>query len=332
VTTTVVSEVEWPKTVRAIGSIEAKQGVVLAAEIAGRVSAIKFENGALAKAGDVLVELDTSVEKANLEVALARKAWAEKKLSRAKNLRATNAVSQDSLDDAEFEFNQVSATVASLQATIERKTIRAPFDGRTGIRMVNLGQYVNSGDQIVPLFSVGDVFLNFAVPQNLVSLIGLGTETRFTVDAFGAQEFVGTVTSINPQVAEDTRNVMVQATIPNSEDLLKDGMFARLSLQLKGSDRVIPVPLTSINFAPYGDSVYLVSELKDPAGKTFKGVTPQIVKLGERRGDLVAVISGLSVGQEIVTSGVFKLRPNAPVQVTEVVAPKDNLTPTVQNN
>lgn len=326
VTTLVSQETEWKRTVTAVGSVMATQGVVLSSEVAGKVAKVNFESGAKLEKGAVLVELDSSVEEANLRAAEAVLTQAQKALERARTLRSQNANSQADLDAAVANQRAAEATVDSLRAGISRMKIVAPFSGTSGIRAVNVGQYVSPGTPIVPLFSMNPVYLNFSLPQQAISQIRVGSPVRLTVDAFPSENFSGAVTTINPQVDPVTRNVDAQATIPNTDERLRPGMFSRAFVELAESERVVAVPASAVSYAPYGDSVYVVEHSTNEAGQQLTTVRQQIVKLGSRQGELVAV-TGVKPGEEVVTSGVFKLRPGALIFINNEVQPGASAEP-----
>ncbi|MBN8548447.1 MAG: efflux RND transporter periplasmic adaptor subunit [Deltaproteobacteria bacterium] len=331
ITSIVVEEAVWPRTLSSIGSISPEQGVTLSAEEPGKVSRVAFESGAEVKAGDVLVELDTSVEQANLAAALAKAEGTRRDLARAQRLRSTNAVSQETLDNAVSLAQQNEAEVESLRAVIARKKITAPFSGRTGIRQVNVGQYISAGTPVVPLHSLDPMYADFTLPQQEVPHIAVGQSVNVKIDAFGERIFPGKISAINPQIDSSTRNVSVRATIPNPDQALRPGMFAEIKVVLPISDTVIAVPATSIHYAPYGDAVYVIEQMKDPKGQEYSGVRQQIVKLGHRQGDQIAVLEGLKPGEQIATSGVFKLRPGAAVSVNNSFSPGNSLAPKPPN-
>ena len=327
VTSIKILEEVWPETLSAVGNLEASVGATLSAEVAGTVSAIHFESGSDVAAGQTLVELDTAVEEANLKAQDARLEWARSKLLRAKNLRNSNTVSQDALDDAQSEFNQATAQAEAVRAQIKRMNIVAPFAGRAGIRIVNIGDHVESGTKVVPLFALDPIFLNFTLPQKFVSDVQPKDKVEMLIDAFQGRNFVGEVRAIDPQIDLQTRSLKVQASFPNVDGSLRPGMFAKLALFLGSNKTLFSLPLSSINFAPYGDSVYVIETIKDPVGKEYLGVRQQVVKLGERRGDRVQIVEGLKSGEEVVTTGVFKLRPGAAVLVNNAQLPKNELSP-----
>lgn len=327
VTTIVAHRERWPATLGAIGTVAAVHGVTVSADLPGIVEKIAFESGAGVRAGQVLVQLDTTQEEAQLAAAEARRALTHANLDRMRNLKEQRIVAQAEYDQAEAEASQADASVGEIGAAIGRKTIRAPFSGVLGIREVNLGQYLAGGAAIVPLQALDPIYVNFAVPQQQLGRIRAGTEVR--VKAGDAdRDIAGRVTAIDSVVDPATRNVQVQATFRNPGGRLKPGMFVQTSTVLGSGADVIALPASSINYAPYGDSVFVVSEMKSPKGASYRGVRQQFVKLGTTRGDQVAVLSGLSPGDVVVTSGVFKLRNGAAVQVNNSVQPSNNPAPT----
>ncbi|MFN8392029.1 MAG: efflux RND transporter periplasmic adaptor subunit [Bdellovibrionota bacterium] len=327
VTADTAREETWAKTLSSVGSLSPFQGVTLAAEEAGKIERINFESGATVKQGDVLIELDTSVEEANLESAKAKEAWTRTSYERAKTLRPQNVISQDAFDNARSQYEQALGEVRSSAARIERRKTVAPFSGQTGIRLANVGQHVEAGTPLVPLQSLEQLYLNFSLPQQTVGSLAKGQQVTFTVDAFGNREFKGTINAIDPQIDERTRTIRLQAIVPNDNHELRPGMFARVNLLLGEEQKVIVIPATSINYAPYGDTVYVIEKMKDPKGEEYDGVRQQVVRLGDARGDLVAVTSGLKPGEQVVTSGLFKLRPGAAIAVNNDFKPGNSAAP-----
>lgn len=327
VTAIEAKEAVWPKTLSAVGTLVPHQGVTLSAEESGKIAKISFESGSAVEEGAVLVELDTTVEEANLKGAVAREALARRSYDRIKKLRETNSMSQDDFDNASSKLQQAEADVQSLQGLISRKHITAPFSGQTGIRMVNVGQFVSPGTPIVPLHSLEPMYFDFFLPQQNVSSLAVGQKVKLSVDAYPTDQFEGVVSAVNPQVDQATRNVEVRATIPNPEGKLRAGMFAKVSVVLPSNENVITVPSTSINFAPYGDSVWIIEKMKDPSEKEYLGVRQQVVRLGEKRGDQISVVEGLKAGEQVVTSGLFKLRAGVAVSINDKFAPENSLEP-----
>jgi membrane fusion protein (multidrug efflux system) len=319
VTTVKATSEKWRDTFTTVGSFAAVKGATLSTQESGNVVRIGFESGARVQEGQSLIELDRSVEEANLQGALARLDLAKQNLARAQTLRTQSAVSAANYEDAQARAKQAEAEVRSIKGVIDRKTILAPFSGRAGIRAVNLSQYVMAGTPLVPLYSVDPIHFNFSVPQQLAPALRDTQESvRIAVDAFPGRVFQGKVTAVNPNINEITRAVEAQATIENSDEVLLSGMFGEVVIELGGARDVIVLPVTSVRYAPYGNSVYIVKAPEGAQAAPSDKPTPretrqQIVQLGSRRGDFVGVLSGVNVGDEIVTLGTFKLRPGAMV-------------------
>jgi membrane fusion protein, multidrug efflux system len=326
VTTVTARQERWATTFGAIGNVAAVRGVTVAADLPGVVEKIAFESGQAVKEGDVLLQLDTRQERAQLAAAEAQRELARTNLERARGLKDEKIVSQSEFDKAEADFKQGEAAVGEIRAAIGRKTILAPFSGVLGIRQANLGQYLAAGNPIVPLQSLNPIYVNFSVPQQQVGRVRPGTEVRVALDN-NAGELHGTVTALDAVVDQATRNVQVQATFSNPGARLRPGMFVQATVAVSGSNDVITLPASSIAYAPYGDSVFVVSMLKGQNGSDYRGVQQRFVKLGPSRGDQIAVVSGLEPGEEVVTSGLFKLRNGAAVQVNNKVQPSDKPAP-----
>jgi membrane fusion protein, multidrug efflux system len=332
VTTTVASQSEWQPTLDTIGSVAAINGVTVSTDLAGIVDKIAFTSGTVVKAGDLLVHLNTDQEQAQLEQAQAQLTLAQLTLNRDRDLLAKRTISQQDYDTAQATYGQDQATVDQYKALIARKTLRAPFDGTVGIRQVNLGQYLNTGDAVVTLQSFDPIYVNFTLPQQDLSKLACGQDVDVRLDAYGDRVFTGKITAINSLVDQATRNVQVQATLPNGEQKLRPGMFAKVSVILPEREKVIALPVSSVHYAPYGDSVFLVTDEKDENGKPIKSVKEQFVKLGTARGDLVSVTSGVKLGDQVVTSGVFRLRSGAPILINNKVQPDSEASPTPANS
>jgi membrane fusion protein, multidrug efflux system len=326
VTTLLAREEQWPSDLSAIGTVTAVRGVTVSADLPGVVDRIAFDSGHAVRQGDLLVQLDTRQEQAQLAAAEAQRDLDKLNLDRMRGLRGKGVVSQAELDAAAAEAKQAEARVGEIRATIDRKTIRAPFSGSLGIRQVNLGQYLQAGDPIVPLQALDPIYVDFSVPQQQVGKLRAGTAVAVTADEAQITA-AGKVTAVDSVVDEATRNVQVQATFANPEGSLRPGMFVEVRASLGTGSSVIALPASAINYAPYGDSVYVVDDLKNPQGETYRGVRQQFVKLGAGRGDQIAVLSGVKAGEEVVTSGVFKLRNGAAVVVNNQVQPANDPTP-----
>jgi len=322
----------WPASVDAIGTVEAVHGVTVAADLPGLVSRIEFDSGRKVRAGDVLVRLDTRQEQAQLASAEAQRSLATVTFERMKGLREKGIASQAEYDTAAAQHKQAVAQTGQTRASIGRKTIRAPFSGVLGIRQVNLGQYLNPGDPIVALQSLDPIYVNFDVPQQQLGELQIGAEVRVTAQGIEKSAAPGTITAVNSVVDEGTRNVQVQATLANPDEKLRPGMFVQVQVVMGAGAPVVALPASAINYAPYGNSVFIVGQMKGPDGKPYSGVRQQFVKLGSSRGDQIAVLSGVKAGEEVVTSGVFKLRSGAAVVVNNKVQPSNNPAPNPEDS
>jgi membrane fusion protein (multidrug efflux system) len=327
VTTTVAKIEPWDTTTKAIGSVAAVNGVTVSADLPGVVAEIDFDSGRFVSKGDILVRLDTKQEQAQLAAAIAQRDLTRLALERNKELLAKGITAQSAYDQAAAEFKSADAAVAQTRATIDRKTIRAPFSGVLGIRQVNLGQYLAGGAPIVSLQSVRPVYVNFTIPQQEIGLVSIGSPVTVNTGD------TGKVTAYDSVIDVGTRNIGVQATFDNRSGKLHPGMFVDAQLASGARTTAITLPTSSISYAPFGDSVFIVEDIKDPkTSKTFRGVRQQFVKLGGSRGDQVAVLTGVKPGEEVVTSGVFKLRAGAAVVVNNSVLPANNPKPNPENS
>ncbi len=304
----VVRQEVWQPFLESVGSVTAIKGVNLSTEIAGIVRKIAFESGVRVKAGDLLVQLDITQEQAQLAQATAKRDLDKINLDRYQNLLTRHTVAQADFDSAEANFRTAQGAVDEQNAIIGKKTIRAPFDGVVGIRQINLGQYLGAGQAIVTLQAFDPIYVNFQLPQENLSSFSAGSKVEVRVDAHSERTFNGKITAVDAQVDANSRNVQVQATLPNSDYQLRPGMYARISIATGQVRDVTTVPVAAVNFAPYGNSVFVVSEIPDAAGRHFQGVKQQFVRLGETRGDRVAVLTGLKPGERVATSAVFRLR------------------------
>ena len=331
VTTMVATEEEWSPVLRAVGSTAAVQGVTVSTDLPGIVQRIDFESGQSVKAGDLLVQLDVSQEQAQLNSADAQMRLAAANLKRQENLLKSRVSSQADFDTAKAEYDKAVARVQEVKALMDKKTIRAPFSGVLGIRLVNLGQYLQNGAQVAPLQALDPIYVNFWLPQQHLEEVSAGQAVRVRVDGLSNVDFAGKINAVDAVVDEATRNVRVQATLANPNGLLRPGMFVSAEVPLPERRRHVILPGTSVQFAPYGNTVYVVEEMQNPEGKAYKGVRQQVVKVGETRGDRVAIVSGLKPGEEVVTSGVFKLRQGSAVEVNNSIQPSDSETPTPED-
>jgi membrane fusion protein (multidrug efflux system) len=341
VTTVVAQQEKWPTTLSAIGTVVPVQGVTVSADLPGIVAQIAFESGASVHEGDLLVQLDTKQEQAQLAQQQARLAAVEagRELARLNFDRMHGLVDEGAITRAEYdravaeqkqtmaEQTQTEAQAEEIRATIARKTIRAPFSGILGLRQVNLGQYLSGGDPVVPLQSQDPIYVNFGVPQQDAGQVRVGQTVRITTEDLTGVALTGRITAINSIVDEATRNVQIQATLANPTGKLRPGMFVQTEVLLGANRAAVTLPASAISYAPYGDSVFVVEEMKRPNGQTYRGVRQQFVKLGAARGDQIAVLSGIKPEEEIVTSGVFKLRNGAAVLVNNKVQPDNKPAP-----
>jgi membrane fusion protein (multidrug efflux system) len=331
VTTAVAKKEGWEPVLSAVGSLRAVNGVTVSTDLAGIVSEISFQSGAAVKKSEPLLKLDSQQEEAQLRSAEARRELAATNLQRQRELKSKEAVAQSALDAAESEFRQAAAAVDEARARIARKTIIAPFDGLLGIRQAELGQYLNVGAPIVSLESVDPIYVEFALPQQNFEQLSVGKKLRLEVDGIGGNQFEGEITAIDSRFDEATRNIMIQGTVKNPEHKLRPGMFVNVEVLLP-AEEVISIPASSVSYAPYGDSVFIVKEKKLPNGTVGKEAQQQFVKLGARRGDQIAVVSGVKAGDEVVSSGAFKLRSGTPVLVNNSVQPSNEANPNPPNN
>jgi membrane fusion protein (multidrug efflux system) len=326
--TSVVAQAEvWPATTGVIGTMEAVHGVMVSSDLPGTVTKINFDSGKAVHEGDILVELDTREERAQLASLEAQRDLAKVNYARNEQLVKEGVISRLEYDQATAQQKQTEANVGQIRATIERKTIRAPFSGTLGIRKVNLGQYLSAGNAVVQLQALNPIYVNFGLPQQALGQVRVGRSLRVTSEDLPGKAFTGKVTALDSVIDQTTRNVQVQATLANPEGKLQPGMFVQVEVVLGASRTVVPLPASAVSYAPYGDSVFVITDLKDPKGHTYRGVRQQFVKLEGSRGDQVAVVSGLNPGDEVVTSGVFKLRNGAAVQVNNKVQPGNNPAP-----
>jgi membrane fusion protein, multidrug efflux system len=332
VTTIVARQEEWPATLSAIGTMAAVQGVTVSADLPGIVDRIAFDSGRAIRQGDVLAELDTRQERAQLAAIEAQRDLAQINYNRMKGLLSDRVISQAEFDRAVAEQKQTDAQVGEIRAAIERKTIRAPFSGILGIRQVNLGQYLAAGDPLVPLQALDPIYVNFGVPQQEAGQIRVGHRVRITAPNVADIESIGRVTAIEPIVDQTTRNMQVQATLGNPGGRLRPGMFVQTELSLGSTRSLVALPASAISYAPFGDSVFIVSDFKGEKGQSYRGVRQQFVKLGSTRGDQIAIVSGVKPGEEIVTSGVFKLRNCAAVVVNNKVQPANKRAPNPEDS
>jgi membrane fusion protein (multidrug efflux system) len=325
VTAAAVRADSWATALTAVGTLNAVQGVTLAADLAGKVVEIAFEAGTPVKKGDILLRQDTSSEKAQLPGALAQVDLSRTNLERMTQLLAKNLISQSERDTAVAAAEQAQAQADTIRAAIEKKTIRAPFSGHLGIRQVNLGQMLREGDPIVTLQTLDPIYVDFTLPQQQLALARPGLTVQVTTDALPGETLQGRVTAINPLVDSETRQIRVQATVANRGNKLRPGMFVNVVVGLAARQKVLSIPATAVLYAPYGDSVFIIEDGADKKGKVLR---QQFVRLGAKLGDLVAVTNGVKEGETLVTTGVFKLRNGQSVVIDNTLAPDFKKAPT----
>jgi membrane fusion protein, multidrug efflux system len=332
VTTAVAQQAEWPATLTAIGTVAAVQGVTVSADLPGTVDRIFFDSGRAVRAGDMLAVLDTRQEQAQLAAIEARRELARTTFARVQELLNEKVISKAEFDRATADLQQTEAQLAEIKAVIDRKTIRAPFSGMLGIRQVNLGQYLGGGDPLVTLQSINPIYVNLGVPQQSAGQIPVGRTVLVTTTDGGGATWTGRVTALDSLVDPATRNIQVQATLSNPDGRLRPGMFVQTEVALGPSQRTIVLPASAISYAPFGDSVFVVADMKTDDGQTYRGVRQQLVRLGPSRGDQVSITSGVKAGEEVVTSGLFKLRNGAAVQINNAVRPANDPAPKPGNS
>ena len=327
VTTVVAQRQTWPSTLTVIGTTAAIEGVTVSADLPGTIDKIHFESGQRVHEGDILIELDTRQERAQLANLEAQRDLARVNYDRAQQLVKAGVISRSEYDNASAQQKATEAQVGDIRAAIARKTIHAPFSGALGIRQVSLGQYLAAGQAVVSLQSLDPIYVNFGVPQQNTAKMAPGRVLRVTNGDLPGMAFTGKITALDSVVNEQTRNIQVQATLSNKGNKLRPGMFVQVELPIGEARQVVPLPASAINYAPYGDSVFVVVQMKDAKGNTYRGVRQQVVKVEGSRGDQVAITSGINPGDEIVSAGVFRLRNGAAVQVNNTVKPENSSNP-----
>jgi membrane fusion protein (multidrug efflux system) len=328
VTTVVAKRETWPSTLSVIGTAAAVQGVTVSADLPGTVDKIHFESGQAVHEGDILVELDTRQERAQLANIEAQRDLAHIQYGRSEELSKAGVISKSEYDNASAQQKATEAQVNDVKAAIARKTIHAPFTGVLGLRQISLGQYLAAGQSIVSLQSINPIYVNFGVPQQDTPKMKIGHSVHVTSTDLPGVGFAGKITALDSVINEQTRNIQIQATLANPGGKLRPGMYLQVEFPLGVSRDVIPLPASAINYAPSGDSVFVVGDIKDEkTGKTYRGVRQQIVKIEGSRGDQVAIISGLNAGDEVVSAGAFRLRNAAPVLVNNSVQPSNSPKP-----
>jgi membrane fusion protein (multidrug efflux system) len=336
--TTAAQGETWETTLSAVGSVSSLRSVNVSNEVPGIVSKIRFESGSIAREGQVLVELDAGVERAQLASAEARRDLAERTAKRSAVLAQGNVISHAQLDEVEAQLRTAHTDTAGLKAQVDRKVVRAPFKGRLGIRAVNPGQYLTPGTTITTLDAIGATFVDFTLPQEDLALVNVGLPVRVSFEG-STEKAEGTISAVDPTVDPTTRNAKIRATIPEQEAKPRPGMFVNVQVIQPKQQSVVAVPLTALVHASFGDSVFVVEPKKPgspgmdktPDGKPVKIARQQFVRLGQTRGDFVAITKGVTAGQEVVSAGAFKLRNNSPVVVDNTVKADAGLDPHPEN-
>lgn len=346
ITATEAKSDEWVLALDAVGTVRAVNGVEVTTQVAGEVEKIHFNSGDEVKQGAALVSLDARTDSAQLKALEAAARLAEQEYERFQTLFKQGSISRSELDRRQSERDQAIATANAQRERVAQKTIRAPFSGKLGIRQVDLGQYLNPGNAVVTLQQLNPIYVNFSLPERDQSLLQPGLAVRATLSAMPDDVFTGEISAIEPGVDSATRNFNVQATFRNDDQKLRPGMFARISIRLADSEQVVVVPRTAIQFAPYGNSVYVIIEKEEQAqeGDSSEGegaeeekeptliVKRRFVKTGSERGDLVAVIDGLKAGERVATSGLLKLRNDSTVIINNEIEPSSEADPRPDNS
>ena len=330
----------WQGQLSAVGTIAPVKGVALSNDSPGVVSKISFESGDMVKQGQVLVELDTSVERAQLASAIVRRDLATVNVNRSRALIKEQVTTQAQVDQDESQVKSSATDAQTIQAQISRKIVRAPFSGRLGIRAVNVGQYLNPGTQLTVLQAVGAVYVDFSLPQQQLDTLKVGMPVKVEIESSAGPALDGAIAAVDPTIDSTTRMIKLRATVPNAEGTLRPGMFANVGVVLPDQGEVVTIPLTAVVHASFGDSVFVVEPKKadspgaktTPTGKTILNARQQFVRLGVSRGDFVAVLDGVTAGQELVTAGAFKLRNNSPILVDNSVKTDPQLNPKPENH
>lgn len=324
VETVVAQSKTWKPSLFSVGSLKAIQGVNVSPEVSGQVIAIRFKSGQMVEKGDPLFQLDDAFDISQLNNDLASLQLAQVQYDRQAILLKSNSTSKSALDEANAKLEQMKATVAGDRVKISKKSIHAPFSGKIGIRMVNIGEYVNAGTALVLLQSLDPLYVDFSLPQQDFKKLHVGQVVRLQLAGHNQKEVIGKITAINSAIDIDTRTLQVRAKVPNPDMRLYPGAFANIYVALPKQDKVVTIPQTAVAYTLYGDSVYLIKhEGKSKDGKPIIRAVRQMVTLGEQRGDEVEIKKGLKAGDEIVNAGQVKLFDNAPVVINNSMALKE---------
>jgi membrane fusion protein (multidrug efflux system) len=330
----------WQSQMTAVGTVAPVEGVALSNDSPGVVSKIHFESGQLVKQGDVLVEMDTSVERAQLASAVVHHDLAVVNVNRSRALVKEQVSSQAQLDSDEATVKSSATDAQTIQAQIARKIVRAPFNGRLGIRAVNVGQYLNPGTQLTVLQAIGALFVDFSLPQQQLTTLTVGMPVKVKIQDSLGSALDGVIAAVDPTIDSTTRMIKLRASVPNPDESLRPGMFANVAVILPSQGTVVTVPLTAVVHASFGDSVFVVEDKKADSpgakttadGKAIKNARQQFIRLGEARGDFVSVLDGIKTGDELVSAGAFKLRNNSPILVNNSLQTSPELNPHPENH
>ncbi len=319
VSTTIAKKQLWHPVLKSVGTLQAINGVEVNSEVTGQVIAIYFKSGQFVKKGDPLVQLDDSVDQQSLNNNLAALRLDRVNYQRQLALYKTSATSKADLDAARAKLLQSKAQVVSARVMVNKKNIKAPFDGKLGIREIDLGQYVTAGKAMVLLQSLNPLFVNFELPEQFLSHVFVGQKVQIKTDADKSCVYLGKITAINSSVNANTRSISLQATFPNDKGQLYPGLFADVSVIESKQMGVVTLPQTAITYSLYGDSVYVVTRGRDKLGKPTLIATQKFVTIGDRRGTVIAVKKGIKAGDQVVTSGQLKLHPDARIIINNSI-------------
>jgi membrane fusion protein (multidrug efflux system) len=322
----------WSPVIPSIGTLRASQGVDITAREAGIITELKFESGTDVAAGDLLAQQYIDDEQAHLDALQADVELAELNLERAAELIEKNLSAQFEYDTRKADRDRAIAQARNVRLIIEKKSIRAPFAGRIGIRQVDLGEYVEPGDPIVRLEALDKILVDFNVSQRSIGQVSVGQPLRIRVDAYPGREFGGTVSAISPQVRSQTRQAQLEGIIDNETELLLPGMFVLVAVDLLATDQIVTLPQSTIAYSPYGDSVFIIEESTNDQGETQLVAQTRFVQTGDTRGDQVAILSGISIGEQVVTAGQIKLRNGSRVVIDNTVAVSNQPNPMPEIN
>jgi membrane fusion protein (multidrug efflux system) len=334
VTAVKVAALEWQPALTAVGTLTAVRGVDLSTEIAGLVRQVNFQSGQDVRAGQVLVQLNADSDIGQLHALEAAAELSATVLARDNAQLAVQAISQAQVDGDMADLKGKRALVVQQAATVAKKTIRAPFAGKLGITAVNAGQYLNAGDKVVTLQTIDPILIDFFLPQQQIANLAVGQVLAVSNDAYVGVQFAGRITAISPKIDSATRNVQVQASVANAKRQMLPGMFANVSLDVGAKTPYLTLPQTAITYNPYGSTVFVLKpEDKKDADGNLPLVAQQVfVTTGPTRGDQVAILKGLEVGQEVVTSGQLKLKNGTAVVVDNTIQPANSANPTPQEH